>query len=144
MTETAGGQAQSADSQGKRQEKVGVVTSNKMQKTVVVTVERQVTHPLYKRVVRRSKNFLAHDEKNECRVGDTVQNSGDAPPEQPQALAGGGDYCQGDAGRARTGGGQYDRDADHSPGGGQLRSAQAVLHPAAWAAMWDCRRAWAM
>jgi len=49
------------------------VTSNKMQKTVVVTVQRQVNHPLYKRVVRRSKNFLAHDEKNECRVGDTVR-----------------------------------------------------------------------
>jgi small subunit ribosomal protein S17 len=72
VTETAGGQAQSAR-QGKRQEKVGVVTSNKMQKTVVITVERQVIHPLYKRVVRRSKNFLAHDEKNECRVGDTVR-----------------------------------------------------------------------
>jgi small subunit ribosomal protein S17 len=59
--------------QTRRQEKVGVVTSNKMQKTVVVTVVRQVTHPLYKRVVRRSKRFLAHDEKNECRVGDRVR-----------------------------------------------------------------------
>ena len=57
----------------RRQEKVGVVTSNKMQKTVVVTVERQMTHPLYKRVVRRSKKFLAHDEKNQCRIGDTVR-----------------------------------------------------------------------
>jgi len=72
VTETVGGEAQSAI-QGKRQGKVGVVTSNKMQKTVVITVERQVTHPLYKRVVRRSKNFLAHDEKNECRVGDRVR-----------------------------------------------------------------------
>ena len=72
MTETAGGQAQSAK-QSKRQEKVGVVTSTKMQKTVVISVERQGTHPLYKRVVRRSKNFMAHDEKNECRVGDTVR-----------------------------------------------------------------------
>jgi len=72
VTETAGGQVQRAN-EGKRQEKVGVVTSNKMQKTVVITVERQVIHPLYKRVVRRSKNFLAHDEKNECRVGDTVR-----------------------------------------------------------------------
>jgi small subunit ribosomal protein S17 len=59
--------------QTRRQEKVGIVTSNKMQKTVVVTVERQVIHPLYKRVVRRSKKFLAHDEKNECQVGDTVR-----------------------------------------------------------------------
>jgi small subunit ribosomal protein S17 len=59
--------------ESRRQEKVGVVTSNKMLKTVVVTVERQVRHPLYKRVVRRSKNFLAHDEKGECRLGDTVR-----------------------------------------------------------------------
>jgi len=59
--------------QTRRQEKVGVVTSNKMQKTVVVRVDRQVIHPLYKRVVRRSKKFLAHDEKSECRVGDTVR-----------------------------------------------------------------------
>jgi small subunit ribosomal protein S17 len=44
-----------------------------MQKTVVITVERQIIHPLYKRVVRRSKNFLAHDEKGECRVGDRVR-----------------------------------------------------------------------
>lgn len=57
----------------RRQEKVGIVTSSKMQKTVVVTVERQVMHPLYRRVVRGSKNFLAHDEKNQCQVGDTVR-----------------------------------------------------------------------
>ncbi len=57
----------------RRQEKVGTVTSNRMQKTVVVTVERQVMHPLYKRVVRRAKNFLAHDEKSECQVGDRVR-----------------------------------------------------------------------
>lgn len=56
-----------------RQEKVGIVSSNKMQKTVVVTVVRQVSHPLYKRVVRYSKNFMAHDEKNQCQVGDTVR-----------------------------------------------------------------------
>ncbi len=59
--------------ENKRQEKVGVVTSNKMQKTVVITVERRVIHRFYKRVIRRSKNFLAHDEKNQCRVGDTVR-----------------------------------------------------------------------
>jgi len=57
----------------RRQEKIGIVTSNKMQKTVVVTVERQITHPLYKRVVRRSARFLAHDEKNQCRIGDRVR-----------------------------------------------------------------------
>jgi len=59
--------------QKKRQEKVGVVTSNKMQKTVVVTVERQIIQPFYKRVIRHSKRFLAHDEKNECRPGDRVR-----------------------------------------------------------------------
>ena len=59
--------------QKRRQEKVGIVTSNKMQKTVVVTVERQIIHPFYKRVVRHSKRFLAHDEKNECRPGDRVR-----------------------------------------------------------------------
>jgi small subunit ribosomal protein S17 len=58
---------------GRRQEKVGVVTSSKMQKSVVVTVDRQIIHPLYKRVVRRSSKFLAHDEKSECRVGDRVR-----------------------------------------------------------------------
>ena len=57
----------------RRQEKVGIVTSNKMQKTVVVTVDRQFQHPLYKRVVRRSKSFLAHDEASQCKVGDTVR-----------------------------------------------------------------------
>ncbi len=56
-----------------RQEKVGIVSSNKMQKTVVVTVVRQVSHPLYKRVVRYSKKFMAHDEKNQCQIGDTVR-----------------------------------------------------------------------
>lgn len=58
---------------GRRQEKIGRVTSNKMQKSVVVTVDRQITHPLYKRVVRRSTKFMAHDEKNECRMGDWVR-----------------------------------------------------------------------
>ena len=57
----------------KRQERVGTVTSNKMHKTVVVTIDRQITHPLYKRVVRRAKKFMAHDEKNQCQVGDTVR-----------------------------------------------------------------------
>ena len=57
----------------RRQEKIGRVTSAKMKKTVVVTVMRQSTHPMYKRVVRRSKNFLVHDDKNECGVGDWVR-----------------------------------------------------------------------
>jgi small subunit ribosomal protein S17 len=57
----------------RRQEKIGLVTSNKMQKTIVVTVDRRIIHPLYKRVVRRSSKFVVHDEKNDCRVGDWVR-----------------------------------------------------------------------
>jgi len=73
MSEPGAGSAVEKVVKNKRQEKVGVVTSNKMQKSVVVTVDRQTTHPLYKRVVRRSIKFLAHDEKGECRIGDTVR-----------------------------------------------------------------------
>ena len=51
---------------------VGVVVSDKMDKTVVVQVERLVKHPVYKKYVRRRNRFAAHDEQNECRVGDTV------------------------------------------------------------------------
>ena len=50
----------------------GVVTSDKADKTVVVKVERRFRHPLYKKIVRRSKNFMAHDEDNKCKVGDIV------------------------------------------------------------------------
>ena len=50
----------------------GVVTSDKQDKTVVVSVERRFTHPVLKKTVRRSKSFHAHDEKNEFSVGDTV------------------------------------------------------------------------
>ena len=52
--------------------KTGIVVSDKMDKTIVVKVERQFKHPLYKKIVRRHKNFKAHDENNECHVGDTV------------------------------------------------------------------------
>ena len=50
----------------------GVVVSDKMDKTVVVLVERLVKHPVYKKYVRRRKKFTAHDEQNQCRQGDTV------------------------------------------------------------------------
>jgi len=53
--------------------KVGVVTSDRMAKTVAVSVERLVQHPLYKRFVKRTARFLAHDETQQCRVGDTVE-----------------------------------------------------------------------
>src|SRR5512143_619550 len=58
--------------QGKRKSKVGRVVSDKMDKTIVVSVERLARHPLYKRVIRLTTKFKAHDEANEARVGDTV------------------------------------------------------------------------
>ena len=59
--------------QGKRRSKVGRVVSDKMDKTVVVSVERLRRHPIYKRVVRLSSKFKAHDQENTARVGDTVR-----------------------------------------------------------------------
>jgi small subunit ribosomal protein S17 len=58
--------------QGKRKTKVGRVVSNKMDKTIVVSVERLTRHPLYKRVVRLTTRFKAHDEANDAKIGDTV------------------------------------------------------------------------
>jgi len=52
---------------------IGKVVSNKMDKTIVVAIERKVPHPLYKKVVAKTKKFKAHDEKNECSIGDTVE-----------------------------------------------------------------------
>jgi small subunit ribosomal protein S17 len=59
--------------QGKRRTKVGRVVSDKMDKTVVVRVERLRRHPIYKRVVRLSTKFKAHDDENSAHVGDTVR-----------------------------------------------------------------------
>ena len=50
----------------------GVVVSDKMDKSVTIQVERKVKHPLYKKYIRRSTKFHAHDENNDCRIGDTV------------------------------------------------------------------------
>ena len=55
-----------------RKERQGVVVSSKMDKTVVVAVERKEKHPLYGKFVKKTTKFVAHDEKNECGVGDTV------------------------------------------------------------------------
>ena len=57
----------------KRKTKAGRVVSDKMDKTIVVSVERLTRHPLYKRVIRLTTKFKAHDERNEARVGDTVR-----------------------------------------------------------------------
>jgi small subunit ribosomal protein S17 len=58
---------------GRRKVRTGVVVSDKMDKTVLVRVDRKVTHPLYRKTVRRSSKFAAHDEQNEAHVGDTVR-----------------------------------------------------------------------
>jgi small subunit ribosomal protein S17 len=57
---------------GKRKTLVGVVTSDKMEKTVIVMVNRLVLHPVYKKYVRKRKKFKAHDEQNQCHMGDKV------------------------------------------------------------------------
>ncbi|HPH85494.1 MAG TPA: 30S ribosomal protein S17 [Ferruginibacter sp.] len=56
-----------------RKTRVGVVSSNKMDKTIVVKVERKVKHPLYGKFLKKTTSFHAHDEKNECSIGDTVK-----------------------------------------------------------------------
>jgi small subunit ribosomal protein S17 len=60
------------DNRGLRKERTGVVVTDRMEKTVVVTVERTVTHPKYKKILRRRSNVKAHDETNQCRIGDRV------------------------------------------------------------------------
>jgi small subunit ribosomal protein S17 len=56
-----------------RKTKIGVVTSNSMDKSITVSVERRVQHPIYGKFMRRSRKFMAHDEENTCGVGDTVK-----------------------------------------------------------------------
>ena len=55
-----------------RKTRVGVVVSDKMDKTIVVSIKERVKHPLYQKTVNRAKKLKAHDEKNECGIGDTV------------------------------------------------------------------------
>ena len=66
-------QSSTADSRHERQVLTGIVTSAKMEKTIVVEVQRLVQHPKYRRVVRISKKFYAHDEKRQAKAGDTVR-----------------------------------------------------------------------
>jgi small subunit ribosomal protein S17 len=71
MTEAA--VVEKEDERGRRKLRVGKVVSDKMDKTVVVVIERLVKHPEYKRYVRRRSRFKVHDEKNECKEGDTIR-----------------------------------------------------------------------
>lgn len=60
------------ESRNLRKEKTGLVVSNKMDKTIAVKVERRLRHPIYGKFVKRSKKFFAHDEQNDCKIGDKV------------------------------------------------------------------------
>ena len=56
-----------------KKQQIGLVTSTKMDKTIAVSVERKLRHPIYGKLVKKSKKFLAHDDKNECNEGDLVK-----------------------------------------------------------------------
>ena len=61
------------EERNKRKELIGLVVSDKRQKTITIIVERKEKHPLYGKVMKKSKKFQAHDENNECKSGDTVK-----------------------------------------------------------------------
>jgi small subunit ribosomal protein S17 len=63
----------SASERNARKERIGRVTSNKMQKTITVAIDRKVKHPLYHKFQNKTKKLTVHDEKNECGIGDTVR-----------------------------------------------------------------------
>jgi small subunit ribosomal protein S17 len=67
------GQIQTDTERNRRKERVGIIVADRAEKTVTVSVEALVRHPMYKKRVRRSKKFMVHDEGNEARVGDTVR-----------------------------------------------------------------------
>ena len=56
-----------------RKERIGVVVSNKMEKSIVVEIERREKHPIYEKFIKKTNRFMAHDEKNDCNIGDTVR-----------------------------------------------------------------------
>ncbi len=62
-----------------RKERIGIVTSDKMDKTITVSIERKVKHPIYGKFVKQTKSFKAHDEKNDAKSGDTVRISETRP-----------------------------------------------------------------
>lgn len=65
--------AEIATLRGRRKTRIGLVSSNKMEKTITVTVERKVKHPIYGKFLKKTTKFMAHDEKNECSIGDVVK-----------------------------------------------------------------------
>jgi len=64
---------EAVDGRKNKKQRTGLVTSNKMDKTITVSIERKLRHPIYGKFVKKTKKFMAHDEKNECNEGDTVR-----------------------------------------------------------------------
>lgn len=62
-----------AETRNLRKSRIGIVTSSAMDKTITISVERKLRHPIYGKFVKKTKKFMAHDEKNDCNVGDTVR-----------------------------------------------------------------------
>jgi small subunit ribosomal protein S17 len=62
-----------------RKERIGVVVSNKMDKSIIVAVKRKVKHPIYGKFINKTKKLMAHDEENSCNIGDTVRISETRP-----------------------------------------------------------------
>ena len=73
MTDTTTQVSDSTRKRGLRKSRIGVVVSNKMDKTIVVTVERRIQHPVFKKYVKQTRKFMAHDANNECEIGDRVR-----------------------------------------------------------------------
>lgn len=73
IVQTENGAGETEVSRNIRKERVGIVVSNKMDKTVVMRVEERVKHPRYSKIMKRSIKFKVHDEKNECDVGDKIR-----------------------------------------------------------------------
>jgi small subunit ribosomal protein S17 len=61
------------ETRGLRKTRIGTVVKNKMDKSILVAIERKVAHPIYKKYFKKTTNLMAHDEKNECAVGDVVK-----------------------------------------------------------------------
>jgi small subunit ribosomal protein S17 len=71
--------ARSAMERKIRKERIGIVVSNKMDKSIIVAINRKVKHPIYGKFVNRTKKLMAHDEENSCNIGDTVRISETRP-----------------------------------------------------------------
>ena len=72
MTDAAA-HTETAEARGLRKSRIGMVVSNKMDKTIVVAVERRIKHPVFKKYIKQTKKFMAHDANNECDIGDRVR-----------------------------------------------------------------------